>query len=410
MLTLAKEDGRVGNIIVMLTLAKEDGRVGNIIVMLTLAKEDGRVCNIIVMLTLAKEDGRVGNIIVMLTLAKEDGRVGNIIVMLTLAKEDGRVGNIIVMLTLAKEDGRVGNIIVMLTLAKEDGRVGNIIVMLTLAKEDGRVGNIIVMLTLAKEDGRVGNIIVMLTLAKEDGRVGNIIVMLTLGKEDGRVGNIIVMLTLAKEDGRIKCETYWPTEQSEAKQYGDIVVDMQSCSTINTYEFRIFKLTLGDKSRTLKHFHFLNWKDFSANVQNDVMVDFISNVRSHVTIPESRVPMIVHCSAGVGRTGTFIALDHMMQFIRDHDFNSVIDIFDLVVKMRECRMYMVQTEQQYIFIHDCIKDILEKKRQKELEDGEGLYGNVSNQNNQDNIYSNDAFEPDQDLYQNVDMAQPKTEL
>ncbi|XP_052067762.1 tyrosine-protein phosphatase 10D-like [Mytilus californianus] len=227
--------------------------------------------------------------------------------------------------------------------------------------------------------------------------------------------SIIVMLTLAKEDGRIKCETYWPTEQSEAKQYGDIVVDMQSCSTINTYEFRIFKLTLGDKSRTLKHFHFLNWKDFSANVQNDVMVDFISNVRSHVTIPESRVPMIVHCSAGVGRTGTFIALDHMMQFIKDHDFNSTIDIFDFVVKMRKCRMYMVQTEQQYIFIHDCIKDILEKKRQKELEDGEGLdgeglYGNVGNPNNQDNIYSNDAFEPDQDLYQNVDMAQPKTEL
>ncbi|XP_063402382.1 tyrosine-protein phosphatase 10D-like [Mytilus trossulus] len=221
--------------------------------------------------------------------------------------------------------------------------------------------------------------------------------------------SIIVMLTLAKEDGRIKCEMYWPTEQSEAKQFGDIVVEMQSCSTINTYEFRIFKMTLGDKSRSLKHFHFLNWKDFSANVQNDVMVDFISNVRSHVTIPESRVPMIVHCSAGVGRTGTFIALDHMMQFIRDHDFDSTIDIFDFVVKMRECRMYMVQTEQQYIFIHDCIKDILEKKRQKELEDGDGLYGNVDN--NQDhNIYSNEAFEPEPELYQNFEIGQPKTEL
>ncbi|XP_052089968.1 tyrosine-protein phosphatase 10D-like [Mytilus californianus] len=221
--------------------------------------------------------------------------------------------------------------------------------------------------------------------------------------------SIIVMLTLAKEDGRIKCEMYWPTEQSEAKQFGDIVVEMQSCSTINTYEFRIFKMTLGDKSRTLKHFHFLNWKDFSANVQNDVMVDFISNVRSHVTIPESRVPMIVHCSAGVGRTGTFIALDHMMQFIRDHDFDSSIDIFDFVVKMRECRMYMVQTEQQYIFIHDCIKDILEKKRQKELEDGDGLYGNVDNDQDH-NIYSNEAFEPEPELYQNFASGQPKTEL
>ncbi|CAG2200560.1 PTPB [Mytilus edulis] len=154
--------------------------------------------------------------------------------------------------------------------------------------------------------------------------------------------SIIVMLTLAKEDGRIKCEMYWPTEQSEAKQFGDIVVEMQSCSTINTYEFRIFKMTLGDKPRTLKHFHFLNWKDFSANVQNDVMVDFISN-------------------------------------------------------------------QQYIFIHDCIKDILEKKRQKELEDGMVFMAMLTIIR----IIISTATklsEPEPELYQNFEIGQPKTEL
>jgi protein tyrosine phosphatase len=50
------------------------------------------------------------------------------------------------------------------------------------------------------------------------------------------------------------------------------------------------------------------------------------------------------CSAGVGRTGTYITLDHWMQFIHDHDFSNSIDIFKTVVEMRKCRMYMVQTE------------------------------------------------------------------
>ncbi|XP_056016663.1 mucin-2-like isoform X2 [Ostrea edulis] len=203
--------------------------------------------------------------------------------------------------------------------------------------------------------------------------------------------SIIVMLTLCKEDGRVKCEMYWPENMKEPKQYGDLVVETVSCSTVNFYDFRIFKMKLGDSTRTLKHFHFLQWKDFSANVQNDVMIDFIRNVRNHIRPPDMNGPVVVHCSAGVGRTGTYCALDHLFQVIDDHDLDHSIDIFDLVLNLREQRMFMVQTEQQYIFIHDCLKEFLDKKR-KELEGGEEC------------LYENQAFvadePPEESLYQN----------
>ncbi|XP_021374461.1 receptor-type tyrosine-protein phosphatase O-like isoform X2 [Mizuhopecten yessoensis] len=218
---------------------------------------------------------------------------------------------------------------------------------------------------------------------------------------------ICVMLTLCKEDGRIKCEQYWPTERNEPKQYGDIVVEITSSSTVNTYDFRIFKITQGDQTRTLKHFHFLNWKDFSANVQNDVMIDFIQNVRAHIQPPDKKGPMLIHCSAGVGRTGTYMSLDQLIQFIDEHDFNEELDIFDLVLSMRNYRVFMVQTEQQYVFIHDCAKDLIERKRARLQENDDD--------DEEENVYMNKAFEQDteENMYQNQDFYQnttDKTEL
>nr|XP_022292672.1 receptor-type tyrosine-protein phosphatase beta-like isoform X2 [Crassostrea virginica] len=204
--------------------------------------------------------------------------------------------------------------------------------------------------------------------------------------------SIIVMLTLCKEEGRVKCEMYWPENTNEPKQYGDLVVETVSNSTVNFYDFRIFKIKLGDTTRSVKHFHFLQWKDFSANVQNDVMIDFIKNVRNHIRPPDMNGPVVVHCSAGVGRTGTYCALDHLFQFVDDNinDLDKSIDIFDLVMNLREQRMCMVQTEQQYMFIHDCVKDYLKEKRKEAVhifvnqafvheEEDESLYQNYNNQ-------------------------------
>lgn len=91
--------------------------------------------------------------------------------------------------------------------------------------------------------------------------------------------------------------------------------------------------------------------------------------------------MVVHCSAGVGRTGTFIAVDYLMQHVRTSD---VIDIYSYVMKMRNNRPNMVQTEDQYVFIHDCIKDYVNKndddtddeEEEEEKQEDQSIYMNV----------------------------------
>ncbi|WAR31197.1 PTPRB-like protein, partial [Mya arenaria] len=118
----------------------------------------------------------------------------------------------------------------------------------------------------------------------------------------------------------IKCEQYWPDEVGDPKQYGEVVVEMTSYSNVKTYDFRVFKICNGSQTRTIKHFHFLTWQDFHANVKHDIILNFIRDVRHQIQPPDKTGPMIVHCSAGVGRTGTYVAIDYFMQFIDEHDF------------------------------------------------------------------------------------------
>ncbi|KAK3606710.1 hypothetical protein CHS0354_013871 [Potamilus streckersoni] len=192
---------------------------------------------------------------------------------------------------------------------------------------------------------------------------------------------VIVMLTEYKEKGIIKCEPYIPLDLTDTKQYGKLVVECLTFSSMNSFKYRTLKVTLGEKERTIKHFHFLIWPDLSADVPLDIIIDFIKEIRTFIQPPDLEGPMIVHCSAGVGRTGTFIAIDSMIQYIDKHGPDTTVDIFNFVLKMRENRTSMVQTEEQYIFIHDCIKEYLNRLKTYENEafsiDDEHLYQNTN---------------------------------
>lgn len=80
--------------------------------------------------------------------------------------------------------------------------------------------------------------------------------------------------------------------------------------------------------------------------------------------PDSNRPITVHCSAGVGRSGTFIALDRILQHVKFFDF---VDIYGIVYEMRKERIAMVQNEQQYICIHECLLNSLEGKEDLYIE-------------------------------------------
>ncbi|XP_076311179.1 tyrosine-protein phosphatase 10D-like isoform X2 [Tachypleus tridentatus] len=186
----------------------------------------------------------------------------------------------------------------------------------------------------------------------------------------------IVMVTQCVERGKTKCEVYWPTD-TETQLYGDLEVQMTSESILAEYVIRIFHVQLGNRQRMVKQMHFTRWPDFGCPENTEVMINFVRAVRDH--IPHvSPGPLIVHCSAGVGRTGTFLALDRLMQHIRVHDY---VDVFWTVLEMREYRSNLVQTEDQYIYIHDCLKDLISEQLKEKQTFGsdmesEELYSNI----------------------------------
>ena len=92
----------------------------------------------------------------------------------------------------------------------------------------------------------------------------------------------------------------------------------------------------GDTRRLMKHFHFTTWPDFGVPDPPQTLVRFVRAFRERVQPEQERVrPIVVHCSAGVGRSGTFIALDRILQQIRKSD---IVDIFGIVYSMRRERV------------------------------------------------------------------------
>ena len=120
----------------------------------------------------------------------------------------------------------------------------------------------------------------------------------------------IVMLTRCVEKGREKCDHYWPYD-TQPVFYGDIQVTILNESHFPDWNVSEFRMMRGDTVRTIRHFHFTTWPDFGVPEPPQTLVRFVRAYRERVT-PEQR-PVVVHCSAGVGRSGTFIALDRILQ-------------------------------------------------------------------------------------------------
>ncbi|SPP88786.1 blast:Tyrosine-protein phosphatase 10D [Drosophila guanche] len=165
----------------------------------------------------------------------------------------------------------------------------------------------------------------------------------------------IVMLTRCFEKGREKCDQYWPVDRV-AMFYGDIKVQLIIDTHFRDWSISEFMVSRNCESRIMRHFHFTTWPDFGVPEPPQSLVRFVRAFRD--AIGTDMRPIIVHCSAGVGRSGTFIALDRILQHIHKSDY---VDIFGIVFAMRKERVFMVQTEQQYVCIHQCLLAVLEGK-------------------------------------------------
>ncbi|RWS28907.1 tyrosine-protein phosphatase 10D-like protein [Leptotrombidium deliense] len=189
--------------------------------------------------------------------------------------------------------------------------------------------------------------------------------------------SVIVNLTQSVEGEVIKCETYWPTlyqngaeanlENGSSKPSlttGSYNITLAAEKSVGDFTIRDLEVNTGRKTFTVKQFHLTHWPDFESPRNAPYLLNLIKIVRNHCDEKQLQshtrnAPILVHCSAGVGRTGTFIAVDRLYQELV-YRCAPQIDIFGTVMDMRQHRVHMVQSEDQYIFIYDCVASMIDE--------------------------------------------------
>ncbi|KYN14909.1 Tyrosine-protein phosphatase 69D, partial [Trachymyrmex cornetzi] len=164
---------------------------------------------------------------------------------------------------------------------------------------------------------------------------------------------LILMLTNLEEYSKTKCAKYWP-DKRETKNFGDISVEHVKERAYSDYVVRELKMTrLGERdARAIVQYHFLVWKDFIAPEHPHAILRFIKRVNEAYSLEKG--PILVHCSAGVGRTGTLVALDSLLQQLAEE---GQVSIFNTVCDLRHQRNFLVQSLKQYIFIYRALMEM-----------------------------------------------------
>ncbi|XP_046978268.1 tyrosine-protein phosphatase corkscrew [Vanessa cardui] len=183
---------------------------------------------------------------------------------------------------------------------------------------------------------------------------------------------IIIMTTKEIERGKVKCERYWP-ELNKTEVIKKYTIYNESESSTQDYTLRRFVVTKKDEpsiKRTIYHFHFTAWPDHGVPSEPgrvlNILLDVNYRLQQIMTGPDppSQAVVCVHCSAGIGRTGTFIVIDMILDQIRKEGFDCEIDIHRTVQMVRDQRSGMVQNEAQYKFIYMALLEFIETEKQR----------------------------------------------
>ncbi|XP_026002954.1 receptor-type tyrosine-protein phosphatase C isoform X2 [Astatotilapia calliptera] len=164
--------------------------------------------------------------------------------------------------------------------------------------------------------------------------------------------SIIVMVTRCEEGNRVKCAQYWPSPDRETELYEEFIVKLNSEDHYPDYTIRRLSLTNKrekNSEREVTHIQFMSWPDHGVPGEPHLLLKLRRRVNAFKNFFSG--PIVVHCSAGVGRTGTYIGIDAMMEGLESE---GRVDIYGYVVRLRRQRCLMVQVEAQYILIHQAL--------------------------------------------------------
>ncbi|XP_075731910.1 receptor-type tyrosine-protein phosphatase T-like isoform X2 [Rhipicephalus microplus] len=166
----------------------------------------------------------------------------------------------------------------------------------------------------------------------------------------------IIMLTNLKEQDKTKCEQYWP---ETSQKYGKFMVTLMKTDTQVDFVVREFEIALENKTRTVVQFHFTTWPDHGVPLYPDALLPFLRRIWDFQ--PHDDHPVIVHCSGGIGRTGTLVLVDSMLsQAEAEGEVNLVAHLHT----MRQSRVNLVESLEQYIFAYMALVEILCSKNHK----------------------------------------------
>ncbi|EQB78109.1 protein tyrosine phosphatase, non-receptor type 9-like protein [Camelus ferus] len=182
---------------------------------------------------------------------------------------------------------------------------------------------------------------------------------------------VIVMTTRFEEGGRRKCGQYWPLEKDSRIRFGFLTVTNLGVENMNHYKKTTLEIhnTEERQKRQVTHFQFLSWPDYGVPSSAASLIDFLRAVRNQQRLAVSSMgtrskgqcpepPIVVHCSAGIGRTGTFCSLDICLAQLEEL---GTLNVFQTVSRMRTQRAFSIQTPEQYYFCYKAILEFAERE-------------------------------------------------
>ncbi|XP_050425107.1 tyrosine-protein phosphatase non-receptor type 2 isoform X2 [Adelges cooleyi] len=207
----------------------------------------------------------------------------------------------------------------------------------------------------------------------------------------------ILMLNKIIEKKKLKCHQYWPKKKSENYKFiwNNIGLSVEFISKINHGFYVQSILKLNDlesgNSREIFHFHYTDWPDFGVPKTPTPFLRFLRDIRRSGSLDLSNGPAIVHCSAGIGRSGTFCLIDLCLIQMNTPDGLKYVHVRSLLVEMRKCRMGLVQAPEQLRFCYQSIIEALDTNWEAENEeDLPNLDGALLNNDNESEDDSTDS--------------------